>query len=83
MRIVYLIYNGFIIFELKVVLIIYSWSKAASEAVENTGLKALISPTLAVPWSEGDMGKQMMATTPNSSYRGVVSLTVCSFYVNQ
>ena len=54
-----------IILEIKVALISYnlSLSKVASKAAENNGLIALISPLLAVPWPESDMGKQMMAST--------------------
>ena len=58
-----------IILEIKVALISYSLPKAALKAVENNGLIPLISPLLAVPWPESDMGKQMMASTTNSNFR--------------
>ena len=44
MNIVYLFYKVFIIVEVKVALISHSWSKAASKAVEKSGLIALIKP---------------------------------------
>ena len=71
MHIVSLIYKDFfIVLKIKVALISYSLSKAASTAAENNGLIALITSLLAVPWPEWGIGKQMMATTPNSSCRG-------------
>ena len=50
-------YKVFIILEIKVTLISYSLSKAASKAAENNGLITLISPPLAVPWPGWGMGQ--------------------------
>ena len=72
MNIVYLFYEVFIILEIKVVLISYSSSKAASKAAETNGLIALIKPHYwQYPASpEWGICKQMMASIANSSYRG-------------
>ena len=50
MSIIYLFYKDFIILKIKVVLISYSLSKAASKAAENNGLISLINLHSAPCW---------------------------------
>ena len=80
MSMVYLFYEV-IILEIKVALISDSLWKAASRAVKNNGLSALISYLLAVPWPEWGMGGTDDGFNPKQQLPVVVRLTWVLFVI--